>query len=92
MDWLALKALWRSAKPSVTSQIEDKHRENNALIPWDEKFGPDEKIAALRDTMESIGVLQVRQRSGQDRIDLPDIYRLAYKIGRAGGIAVNRKK
>lgn len=92
MDWSALRALWRSGRPGVVSQIEDKHSENNALIPWDETFGPDEKITALRDTMESIGVLQVRQRSGEDRIDLPDIYRLAYKIGRAGGIAVNRKK
>lgn len=92
MDWSTLRPLWRAGKPGVISQIEAKHSTENALIPWDEKAGIDEKIVALRDTMESIGVLQIRQRSGEDRVDLPDIYRLAYKIGRAGGIAVNRKK
>jgi hypothetical protein len=92
MDWSTLRTLWRTGKPGVISQIEDKHSERNALIPWDETAGTDEKIVALRDTMESIGVLQIRQRSGVDRVDLPDIYRLAYKIGRAGGIAVTRKK
>lgn len=92
MDGAALQALWRAGKPSVISQIENRQSESNALIPWDETTGLDEKIVALRDTMESIGVLQIRQRSGIDRVDLPDIYRLAYKIGRAGGIAVNRKK
>lgn len=91
MDWSTLKALWRSSKPGVILQIEMKHLEDNALIPWDEAVGVDEKIAALRDTMQNIGVLQVRPRSGEERIDLPDIYRLAYKIGRAGGIAVTKK-
>ncbi len=92
MDWSTLRPLWGAGRPGVISQIEAKHSEENALIPWDEKAGIDEKIIALRDTMENIGVLQIRQRSGEDRVDLPDIYRLAYKIGRAGGIAVNRKK
>jgi hypothetical protein len=92
MDWATLRMLWRTGKPGVVSQIEDKHSERNALIPWDETAGTDDKIVALRDTMENIGVLQIRLRSGVDRVDLPDIYRLAYKIGRAGGIAVTRKK
>lgn len=91
MDWPTLKALWLSGRPGVISQIETKHLEDNALIPWDEAVGADEKIVALRDTMQNIGVLQVRLRSGVERIDLPDIYRLAYKIGRAGGIAVTKK-
>jgi hypothetical protein len=92
MDWVMLRALWHAGKPNVILQIEGKPSERNALIPWDESTDIEEKILALRDTMESIGVLQIRQRSGEDRVDLPDIYRLAYKIGRAGGIAVNRKK
>jgi hypothetical protein len=91
MDWLDLRTLWRNSKPGVVQQIESKHMFANALIPWDESIGMDEKIATLRDTMENIGVIQIRQRSGQERVDLPDIYRLAYKIGRAGGIAVVKK-
>jgi len=92
MDWSALRTLWRAGSAGVISQIEKQHKDDNVLIPWDETANPDGKIIALRDTMESIGVIQIRQRSGEDRIDLPDIYRLAYKIGRAGGIAVNKKK
>lgn len=91
IDWAALRSLWRGAKPGVITQIENKHQESNALIPWDEGATLDEKVIALRDTMENIGVVQVRQRSGEERVDFPDIYRLAYKIGRAGGIAVNRR-
>ena len=91
MDWSTLKILWQSSTPGVISQIESKHLADNALIPWDESVGIDEKIIALRDTMQNIGVLQVRPLSGKERIDLPDIYRLAYKIGRAGGIAVTKK-
>ena len=70
MDWSTLRPLWRGVNPGVISQIEQKHSVENALIPWDENAGIDEKILALRDTMESIGVLQIRQRTGEDRVDL----------------------
>ena len=92
ISWSTVNDIWRANKNAVVSQIELLHSNSNVLIPWDAAVTVDEKIGSLRDTMSNIGVIQVRQRSGDERIDLPDIYRLAYKIGRAGGIAVKQKK
>jgi hypothetical protein len=92
IDWTDLRSIWMSNKASGADTVSlIEKQQANALIPWESDSDWDTKVNALRDTMSNIGVLQLRERQSVLRIDLPDIFRLAYKIGRNGGIAVNRK-
>ncbi len=92
IDWSELRAIWHANKTGENDTVSlIEKNQSNALIPWETNDPWDVKANALRDTMSNIGVLQLRERLGVLRIDLPDIFRLAYKIGRNGGIAVNRK-
>lgn len=92
IDWTDLRSIWMANKATGNDTVSliERHQAN-ALIPWESDSDWDTKVNALRDTMNNIGVLQLRERQSVLRIDLPDIFRLAYKIGRNGGIAVNRK-
>ena len=92
IDWSDLYSIWQANKTSGNDTISlIEKNQSNSLIPWEPSATLDIKANALRDTMNNIGVLQLRERKGILRIDLPDIFRLAYKIGRNGGIPVNRK-
>jgi hypothetical protein len=62
-----------------------------ALIPWRVNAALGERVAQLRDALEKIGIIKLRMRNNIEIIELPDIYRLAYKIGRHGGISTQKK-
>ena len=91
LDWDELVLLWHEGKPAnkdTLSQIE--HQSEEIPIPWDSSDSWDIKTYSLRDAMVDIGVFQLRERKGVLRVDLPDIYRLGYGVGRYGGMAVLR--
>lgn len=86
MDWQKLLDYWRNSKYRTIQTIETKSLSANWFIPWDEnEKRPAKKELDLRDTLVEIGVLQLREGENL-RVDLPDIYRLGYNVGRKGGI------
>jgi hypothetical protein len=64
---------------------------NTAVIPWSQTDPCVHRVQSMIDTMVQIGVLKFRSSGSQQRLELPDIYRLGYKIGRKGGIATEQK-
>jgi hypothetical protein len=89
IDKIDLEKIWVKDGASVLQAIEALR--NIALIPWRSGATNSEKIEGLRTTLEQIGIIKLRLRDGNERIELPDIYRLAYKIGRHGGISTHKK-
>lgn len=91
LDWDELVLLWQEGKSTnkdTLSKIENQSED--IPIPWDSSDSLDLKTHNLRDAMVDIGVFQLRERKGVLRVDLPDIYRLGYGVGRYGGMAVSR--
>lgn len=91
LDWEELLSLWgegKSTKKDTLSRIEVQG--DDLLIPWEPEDAWTNKVHILRDAMVDIGVLQLRERNGALRIDLPDIYRLGYGVGRYGGISISK--
>lgn len=86
IEWIKLPDFWRNINYRTFDAILDKAKTADWFLPWD----PDEtktirREAQLKAVLVEIGVLKLR--SGEiEKIDLPDIYRLAYDIGRKGGI------
>ena len=89
IDNMELERIWRKNNSSVLETIEAMR--DRALIPWRTGASDAERIEQLRATLEQIGIVKSRQKDGTERIELPDIYRLAYKIGRHGGIPTHKK-
>ena len=89
MNWTTLKSIWLANTAAVLNEIESMRE--RSLIPWQTHSDPTIKIEALRTTLNEIGVIKVKMRGNDERIEIPDIYRLAYKIGRKGGIATSKK-
>jgi hypothetical protein len=90
IDLNELQKVWRAKNANTLLDIE-KMRET-ALLPWPDNSSAQEQIRLLYETLEQIGVTKIRLRHGVERVDLPDIYRLSYKIGRHGGIPTHQKK
>ena len=95
INWSELLAVWKEGNKQFQDVISvvEKTAEQT-LIPWDMdvNLSLDDKAIHLLETMINIGVFQLRERQNVKRVDLPDIYRLGYRIGRNGGIAVQKKK
>lgn len=90
IDWITLREVWLDQDAAVLNEIEAMREES--LIPWSQGVSIESKMKELRATLEQIGIIKIRKIKGQDeRIEIPDIYRLAYKIGRNGGIATRRR-
>lgn len=89
IDRSDLEAIWLKNNAAVLQTIETMR--DKALIPWQSGASNPEKIDHLRATLEQIGIIKSRLKIGGERIELPDIYRLAYKIGRHGGISTHKK-
>lgn len=89
IDRSDLEAVWLKNNATVLQTIETMR--DKALIPWQSGASNPEKIDHLRATLEQIGIIKSRLKIGGERIELPDIYRLAYKIGRHGGISTHKK-
>ena len=84
-----LEKIWLKNNGAVLHTIEEMREK--AIIPWRSGASNFEKIEHLRTTLEQIGIIKSRLKDGGERIELPDIYRLAYKIGRYGGIPTQKK-
>lgn len=84
-----LEKIWLKNNAAVLHTIEAMR--DKALIPWPGGASNSEKIEYLRTTLEQIGIVKSRLKDGGERIELPDIYRLAYKIGQYGGIRTHKK-
>jgi hypothetical protein len=89
IDWATLEPIWLANNAAVLNEIEAMR--NTALIPWRSDAGNAVKIESLRTTLDQIGVIKSRMKGDCERIEIPDIYRLAYKIGRKGGISTSKK-
>jgi len=89
IDRSDLEKVWLKNNAAVLHTIEAMR--DKALIPWQKGASNSEKIEQLRTTLEQIGIIKSRLKNGSERIELPDIYRLAYKIGRYGGIPTQKK-
>lgn len=89
IDLLDLEKVWKKSNSAVLTTIDNMR--GLALVPWRVDAPDSEKIDRLRSALAQIGIIKSRLKVGQERIDLPDIYRLAYKIGRHGGIATLKK-
>ena len=89
IDRSDLETIWLKNNAAVLQTIESMR--DKALIPWRSGASNSEKIDHLRTTLEQIGIIKSRLKVGGERIELPDIYRLAYKIGRRGGISTKKK-
>ncbi|MDD2711991.1 MAG: hypothetical protein PHU77_03650 [Simplicispira sp.] len=89
IDRAVLEDIWLQDGAEVLHQIEALR--DKALIPWRKDASNHEKVEALYNTLVEIGVLQSRLKNSNERVELPDIYRLAYKIGRYGGISTNKR-
>jgi hypothetical protein len=84
-----LEKIWLKSNCAVLQTIDAMR--DRALIPWGLAATNAEKVGQLRATLEQIGIIKLRLKEGVERIELPDIYRLAYKIGRHGGISTQKK-
>ncbi|MCW5257463.1 hypothetical protein D5038_14155 [Verminephrobacter aporrectodeae subsp. tuberculatae] len=89
IDKEELEKIWLQNEPSVLQKIESMR--DKALVPWKNGAPTPERMERLLATLEQIGIVKSGQKNGNERIELPDIYRLAYKIGRHGGISTQRK-
>lgn len=89
IDRSDLETIWLKNDAAVLHTIETMR--DKALIPWRSGASNSEKIDHLRTMLEQIGIIKSRLKVGQERIELPDIYRLAYRIGRHGGISTQKK-
>jgi len=68
--------------------IRDQCVTERVFVPWDESdrlISPSQK---LRDTLVKLGILILRD--GDSRLDMPDIYRLGYRIRKRGGVSPRR--
>lgn len=91
LDWDELILIWQEGKSGNKDTLSKIENQNEDIpIPWDSSDSLDLKTHNLREAMVDIGVFQLRERKGVLRVDLPDIYRLGYGVGRYGGMAVSR--
>lgn len=89
IDWATLERIWLANDAAIFDAIEAMRK--TALIPWRSDASNAEKIESLRTTLNQIGIIKSRKSSDGERIEIPDIYRLAYEIGRKGGISTRKK-
>lgn len=58
------------------------------FVPWDDANFTISPSQNLRDTLVELGILTLRDEG--TRLDMPDIYRLGYKIRKRGGVSPRR--
>lgn len=65
------------------AEVGSGHVEPDQQQPWLLPAHLDDGVAGVRDDLETLGVFR-RMRDG--RIDVPDVYRLGFRLKRKGGI------
>lgn len=68
--------------------IREQCQEKRVFVPWDESDRLTSLSQKLRDTLVQLGVLILRDED--TRLDMPDIYRLGYRIRKRGGVSPRR--
>lgn len=68
--------------------IREQCLERNVFMPWDESDKLTAPSQKLRDTLVDLGILILRDED--TRLDMPDIYRLGYRIRKRGGVSPRR--
>lgn len=72
----------------VPRLIREQCQQKGVLAPWDDKNLTVSFSQSLRDTLVDLGILTLRNEG--TRLDMPDIYRLGYKISKHGGVSTRR--
>lgn len=72
----------------VPKVIREQCQAQGVLAPWDDKNLTISPSQSLRDTLVDLGILTLRNEG--TRLDMPDIYRLGYKISKHGGVPTRR--
>jgi len=68
--------------------IRDQCMAKQVFVPWDEDDRLTSPSQKLRDTLVELGILILRDQD--TRLDMPDIYRLGYRIRKRGGVSPRR--
>jgi len=68
--------------------ISEQCSAKNVFVPWDEGDRLTSSSQKLRDTLVELGILILRDED--TRLDMPDIYRLGYRIRKRGGVSPRR--
>lgn len=68
--------------------ISEQCSAKNVFVPWDEGDRLTSNSQKLRDTLVELGILILRDED--TRLDMPDIYRLGYRIRKRGGVSPRR--
>lgn len=68
--------------------IREQCLQRNIFMPWDESDRLKSPSQKLRDTLVDLGILILRDED--TRLDMPDIYRLGYRIRKRGGVSPRR--
>lgn len=68
--------------------IREQCASKRVFVPWDEADRLTSPSQKLRDTLVELGILILRDED--TRLDMPDIYRLGYRIRKRGGVPPRR--
>ena len=82
--------VWSSGLDGVPTPrlISEQCSAKNVFVPWDEDDRLTSSSQKLRDTLVGLGILILRDE--ETRLDMPDIYRLGYRIRKRGGVSPRR--
>ncbi|MBF0325620.1 MAG: hypothetical protein HQL42_11185 [Alphaproteobacteria bacterium] len=73
-DFESISSAWKAAFPEGPSHIPSEHLPPQHVESWD----------GVRKDLERLGIFVTRKDS---RIDMPDLYRVGFGLGRKGGVA-----
>lgn len=83
VNWETVRNSW--AAKHVKKEIENKCTQDKIFIPWSSDEKDDRSIfERLKSVLETIGVIKLRDEG--KKIDIPDIYRVGFGVGKKGGI------
>ena len=85
VEWKKIEEIWSANQ--VQNKIADACKKFEVFIPWEDSQTGVNVSQRLRRVLEEIGVIEVR--SDGTKIDIPDIYRVGYGIGKKGGVPPN---
>lgn len=68
--------------------IQEQCMQKQVFVPWDDSDKLTSPSQKLRDTLVELGILILRDQD--TRLDMPDIYRLGYRIRKRGGVSPRR--
>jgi hypothetical protein len=81
-----VRQAWK--KDSVINTIEQEASAKEWLLPWNHSSSDRDKNFALEGELVALGIFEERS---DGRLNVPDVYRLGYELGRKGGIKLKRR-